>query len=253
MNVKKISIAAASVAAVAALAVGGSAIANAADSPTPTTSTTQSATPGTAAPADQGQGTGQRGPGAEGQQGGPQGGQHTAVTGDEAAKVTAAVTAKDSAVTVASVQKDADGSYDVFGTKAGAKVMFDVSADLATVTENAGRPGGGMDGGMRGPGGASQDTPVTGDEAAKVSAAVTAKDSTVTVASVRKDPDGSYDVLGTKAGANVMFDVSADLATITEHTGGPQGGPAGGPQGGQHGAPGASDSTQSAPSATASS
>lgn len=262
MNVKKISIAAASVAAVAALAVGGSAIANAADNPAPTTTSSQSATPGTGAPADQGQGTGQRGvPGANGQQsgqqggpqGGPQGGQHTAVTGDEAAKVTAAVTAKDSAVTVDSVQKDADGSYDVFGTKAGAKVMFDVSADLATVTENAGGPGGGMGGGKGGPGGASQDTPVTGDEATKVSAAVTAKDSTVTVASVRKDPDGSYDVLGTKAGANVMFDVSADLATITENAGGPQGGPAGGPQGGQHGAPGTSGSTQSAPSATASS
>ena len=66
--------------------------------------------------------------------------------------------------------------------------------------------------------------------------------------SVRKDPDGSYDVLGTKAGANVMFDVSADLATITEHTGGP-----GGMGGGKHGAPGAADSTQTAPSATSSS
>jgi len=70
--------------------------------------------------------------------------------------------------------------------------MFDVSADLATVTENTGGPGGGMGGGKGGPGGASQDTPVTGDEATKVSAAVTAKDSTVTVASVRKDPDGSF-------------------------------------------------------------
>ncbi|MFZ0531470.1 MAG: hypothetical protein WAL91_13150 [Propionicimonas sp.] len=59
---------------------------------------------------------------------------------------------------------------------------------------------------------------MTGDEAAKVSAAVTAKDSAVTVTSVRKDPDGSYDVLGTKSGANVMFDVSSDLATITQNT-----------------------------------
>jgi hypothetical protein len=59
---------------------------------------------------------------------------------------------------------------------------------------------------------------VTGDEATKAGAAVTAKDSAVTVTSVRKDPDGSYDVLGTKAGANVMFDVSADLATITQNS-----------------------------------
>ncbi|HET7723281.1 MAG TPA: hypothetical protein VFK68_01470 [Propionibacteriaceae bacterium] len=136
--------------------------------------------------------------------------QDTAVTGDEATKVSAAVTAKDSAVTVASVRKDPDGSYDVLGTKAGANVMFDVSADLATVTQAQG-------GGGKG-GGASSDTPVTGDEATKVSAAVTAKDSAVTVSSVRKDPDGSYDVLGSKAGANVFFDVSADLGTVTLHS-----------------------------------
>ncbi len=243
MNVKKISIAAASVAAVAALAIGGSAIANAADNPTPTTTSSATSTQGTADSSTTGtQGKGQRGgTGATGQQGS----QDTPVTGDEAAKVSAAVTAKDSTVTVTSVRKDPDGSYDVLGTKAGANVMFDVSADLATITENAGGPGGGKGGGM---GGASQDTPVTGDEAAKVSAAVTAKDSTVTVTSVRKDPDGSYDVLGTKAGANVMFDVSADLATITENAGGP-----GGMGGGKHGAPGAADSTQTAPSATSSS
>jgi hypothetical protein len=62
------------------------------------------------------------------------------------------------------------------------------------------------------------DTPVSGAEATKASAAVTAKDSAVTVTGVRKDPDGSYDVLGTKAGKPVLFDVSADLATITEDT-----------------------------------
>ena len=40
----------------------------------------------------------------------------------------------------------------------------------------------------------------------------------MTVTAVRKDPDGSYDVVGTKGGANVMFDVSADLATITQNS-----------------------------------
>ena len=86
----------------------------------------------------------------------------------------------------------------------------------------------------------------------------------MTVESVRKDPDGSYDVLGTKAGAPVMFDVSADLATITENAGGPGGpgghgpqgggkghGPQGGPQGqqGQHGQQGQAPSrTSTAPS-----
>jgi hypothetical protein len=69
--------------------------------------------------------------------------------------------------------------------------------------------------GNRGP---SADTAVTGDELAKVKAAMTAKDSSVTVTSVRKDPDGSYDVLGTKSGAEVFYDVSADLKTFTLNT-----------------------------------
>ena len=80
--------------------------------------------------------------------------------------------------------------------------------------------------------GVSADTVVTGDQAAKVTAAVKAKDSAVTITSVRKDPDGSYDALGTKAGASVMYDVSADLATITQSTGGH-----GGHGGGHGGAP----------------
>jgi hypothetical protein len=36
---------------------------------------------------------------------------------------------------------------------------------------------------------------------------------------VRKDPDGSYDVFGTKSGAPTEYDVSADLQTITESPG----------------------------------
>jgi hypothetical protein len=64
----------------------------------------------------------------------------------------------------------------------------------------------------------SSDTPVTGDELAKVTAAVKAKDSSVTVTSVRKDPDGSYDVFGSTSGSQVMYDVSADLGTITQNS-----------------------------------
>ena len=55
---------------------------------------------------------------------------HTEVTGDEATKVTKAVTTTDSAVTVQSVRKDPDGSYDVMGTKNGERVMVEVSAYL---------------------------------------------------------------------------------------------------------------------------
>ena len=226
MNIKKLGIGAASAAAIGIMVLGGASFANA-DETTPTTSSSASATAGAAqAKADR-----------------PAPHAHTDATADETAKVTAAVTAKDSTVTVTKVQKDPDGSFDALGTKDGAPVMVEVSADLATVEVRTGGPGG--PGGKGGPG-ASQDTPVTGDEATKVSAAVTAKDSAVTVDSVRKDPDGSYDVLGTKAGSPVMFDVSAELATITENVRPADGGK--GPRGG-HGPQGAQDGTQ-APTST---
>src|SRR3954447_25699782 len=93
-------------------------------------------------------------------------------------------------------------------------------ADAATATPSPSTSSSTAAGSGRG---GSADTAVTGDELAKVTVAVKAKDSTITVTSVRKDPDGSYDVLGTKAGANVMYDVSADLATVTQNAGGGHG------------------------------
>ena len=85
----------------------------------------------------------------------------------------------------------------------------------STTSSASGYSASGDHGGGRG---GSADTPVTGDEAARVTAAVKAKDSSVTVTSVRKDPDGSYDVFGTKSGNQVMFEVSKDLKTITQNT-----------------------------------
>ena len=217
MRRNTIALAAAALAAAGVVGVTGAALAAADDSTTPSPSASSSTAP--------------RGDAAPGRAGGSQ---DTAVTGSEADTVIAAVRAKDSAVTITTVRKDPDGSYDALGTKAGAPVFFDVSADLKTVTARAGGPGGGH-GGPGGPGG-SQDTAVTGSEADTVIAAVTAKDSAVTITTVRKDPDGSYDALGTKAGAPVFFDVSADLKTVTANTGGPGGGHRGGPDGA--GAPG---------------
>ena len=219
MSRNKTTVVAASLVAVAALAIGGATLANAS---TPAAATTGSANGSTAsgssgAEANQGQQGhtpgGQQGQASGGQPGQMPGGHnHTPVTGDELSKVTAAVKAKDSAVTVESVAKDEDGSYDVHGTKDGQRVMLEVSADLATITERAGRGGGGM--------GGSEDTVVTGAEATKVADAVKAKESGVTVESVRKDPDGSYDVLGTKDGQSVFYEVSADLSTISANAGG---------------------------------
>lgn len=115
-----------------------------------------------------------------------------------------------------------------------------------------GRGDAGAEGPQGRPGG-HQHTEVTGAELTKVKDAVTAKDSAVTVEKVLKDPDGSYDVLGTKSGQRVMVEASKDLATIEIRTGGPggHGGPggdggAGGPrgeQGRQATAPSASSST----------
>ena len=192
MSSNKMGLAVGAAVAAGALVFGGAALANAA-SGTSLTSAAYSSS-------DYGRGEGG-------------GSADTAVTGAEAAKVTAAVKAEDASVTVTSVRKDPDGSYDVLGTKSGSQVMYDVSADLKTISEGRG----GHRGGGHGRDG-SADTPVTGSEAAKVTAAVRAKDSSVTVTTVRKDPDGSYDVLGSKSGAQVMYDVSKDLKTITQNT-----------------------------------
>ena len=122
------------------------------------------------------------------------------------------------------MQKDPDGSYDVIGTKDNNPVMLEVSKDLKTIQTRTGGPGGGRDGGR----GGHAHTEVTGTELANVTAAVKAKDSAVTVQRVQKDPDGSYDVIGTKDNNPVMLEVSKDLKTIQTRTGGGPGGPGGG-------------------------
>ncbi|KRE56458.1 hypothetical protein [Phycicoccus sp. Soil748] len=233
MPSKSIVTAACGIAAATGIVIAAASLANASATNAPAASAGYALGYGQQGTAPQGGPQGDRGPG----------GNHTPVTGSELTKVTAAVKAKDSAVTVTSARKDEDGSYDVFGTKAGAPVRVEVSKDLKTVTVETGGPGGGRGhGGMGGGMGGSADTPVTGAELTKVTAAVKAKDSAVTVSSVRKDPDGSYDVLGTKAGAPVMLEVSKDLKTITTRTGGPGGH---GPDGDRPGLPGTQSGTQS--------
>ena len=164
MSPKKFGLAAAAIAAAGAVALGGSALANAAGSTGTNVSGYAATAPTSSGSADSsGQdGTGQNGTDAGGR--GPAAHAHTEVTGDEAAKVSAAVTAKDAGVTVAKVLKDPDGSYDVLGTKDGQPVHFEVSADLATVSQggpgaDGRRPGG--PGGKGRPGGATSGAPTT--------------------------------------------------------------------------------------------
>lgn len=137
----------------------------------------------------------------------------TPVTGTEADKVIAAVKAKYPTATVTTVRKDADGSYDALGTAAnGTRAFYDVSADLATVTAGGGR------GGTAGRGRGGAHTAATAAQTTAVKDAVRAKDATVTVTTVRKDADGSFDALGTDASGNkVSYDVSADYTTVTAH------------------------------------
>jgi hypothetical protein len=110
------------IAAVAALAFGGSAIANAADS---TTATTTTATATNAAPA-----------------GGQRAGEEL-VTGDLAAKLTAAAEAKlGSGATIDKVETDADGAaYEAHATKADGTrvtVLFDEDATVSSVEDGMG-------------------------------------------------------------------------------------------------------------------
>ena len=165
--------------------------------------------------------------------------EHAEVTGTERTKVEKAVTAKDSAVTVEHVGKGPDGAYHVRGSKAGEPVHVDVSSDLATVEVRTGGPGG------RGPGRPGHaHTAASAAETAQVKAAIAKKDSGVSIEQVRKDPDGSYDALGTKAGQRVHVEVSKDFATVQVRTGGPGRGERPGPR------PGGDASQTPAPSPT---
>ncbi len=127
MDAKKVGIAVAAAVTLGAGVIGGAAIAAASSGG----STETSGRMGYGAPPGEGPGRGFGAPH-----------QHTKVTGDELAEVTAAVKKKDSAVTVTQVMQDPDGSYDVFGKKDGQPVMLEVSKDLATVTERTAGPAG---------------------------------------------------------------------------------------------------------------
>ncbi|GAB3276450.1 hypothetical protein GCM10027449_15780 [Sinomonas notoginsengisoli] len=198
--------AAASAVAAAALIGGGAAVANAATTPNP------SATSGTSSAGAQ------------------LGGQHTAASADETAKVTAAVAAKDANAKVTQVEKDTDGSFDATATSNGSTVRYEVGADYQTVTadDHAGRGGG-------------QRTPLSSDELAKATAAIKAKDANATVEDSWKDADGSFDVVVTSGSTRTKYEVSADYTSATADSGFGQGG-------GRHGHDGTAPS--SAPSGT---
>ncbi|MDR0298144.1 MAG: hypothetical protein LBI11_05765 [Streptococcaceae bacterium] len=64
----------------------------------------------------------------------------------------------------------------------------------------------------------SNDKTITGTNADKATAAVTAKHSGFKVTLVQQDPDGSYDVHGTLNGSSVMYNVTTDFQVSTDNT-----------------------------------
>jgi len=74
---------------------------------------------------------------------------------------------------------EAQGVYDAGGAKDGQTVFFDVSADLETISENAGGPGGGPAGGRGGPNGDAPEA--TGDGGSTTSSDPTDADTTSSV------------------------------------------------------------------------
>lgn len=236
VNRTKLVTGAAALVSAGSLAFAGATLASADTTSAQNSGTTNASSPSTDGQNGQGDQSRQDGPNREGGQGARGGHEHTEVTGAAATKVGDAVKAKDSGITVESVRKDPDGSYDVMGTKDGKRVMVEVSADLKTVEVRQGGPG---DHG--GPGGARMNlTEVTGADATKVGNAVKVKDAGFTVQEVRKDAEGRFHVRGTKGGQPAMAHVSADLKTVEVRQGGPggHGGPGehhGGPRGDQDG------------------
>ena len=154
--------------------------------------------------------------------GAPQGGrpQQTEVTGDTAAKIKAAVLAKVPGATINRVEQDPQG-YHAHITKAdGTQATARVNAQFEVTSVDAGRGfGAGGPGGPGGPGGQRPDeTPLTGDNAAKAKAAALAKLPGATVVRVETDADGAaYEAHVTKADgspATVKFDKSFNVTSV---------------------------------------
>lgn len=156
----------------------------------------------------------------QGMRGGPGGRDHgpmgATATATELAKVTAAVVAKLPGSTVEHVMKAPDGTFHAHVVKKdGSHVHVTLSAAFAVTAVDTrmgpGRGGPGMAGGRHG-----QETPLTGDTAAKVKAAALAKLPGATVDRLETDADGGkYEAHVTKAdGTHAVVKVDASF-TVT--------------------------------------
>ena len=220
MSNTKIITAACGVVAAAGLIATGATLSNAATPAAQTGTGTYSNAFGSGAP------SGDRGHGSN----------DTPVTGTELAKVSAAVKAKDSAVTVTA---RAEGPRRLLrrvrhegGVAGHARGQQGPEDDHHWAWSRVRRPGA-----RRWQGHGMNDTPVTGTELSNVKAAVKAKDSAVTVTKRPQGPRRLLRRVRHEGGGPVMLEVSKDLKTITT-----------GPRGGGHGG-----GSQPAPSSSSSS
>ena len=204
MNKKTIGIIGAGAAA-AALTLGAVTMATAADE---NTASPNPAVSGSAVPGDGMHGMG--GPGAG----------ETPLTGTEAEKVTAAAQAEIPDGTVLRVETDSEGVYEAHVQKAdGTEVIVQVDADfnVTGVQEMMGR--GGMGGHHGGPG--MGETPLTGADAEKATAAAQAEFPGGTVLRVETDADGTYEAHVRKADGTeveVKMDKDFKVTSVEEHS-----------------------------------
>ena len=117
----------------------------------------------------------------------------TPLTGDDATKATAAAEAKVPGGTVIRVETDADGVYEAHVRKSdGTEVVVKMDKKFAVTSVDA-FTGGGRHGGGHGGGPGMGETPLTGDDATKATAAAEAKVPGGTVIRVETDSDGTYE------------------------------------------------------------
>ncbi len=144
--------------------------------------------------------------------------QQTEVTGDAAAKIKAAVLAKVPGATIDRVEQDAQGYHAHITKSDGTRATARVNAQFEVTSVDAGGGRGGP-AGQGGPGGQrSDETLLTGDNAAKAKAAALAKLPGSTVVRVETDADGGvYEAHVTKSDgspATVIFDKNFNVTAV---------------------------------------
>ncbi|MFC6160228.1 PepSY domain-containing protein [Kribbella jiaozuonensis] len=148
-------------------------------------------------------------------------GNETALTGDNLAKATAAAKAAVPGATVDRAETDADGAkYEVHMTKTdGSHVTVKLDASFKVTGTETGGPGGGGHGGGGGPHQANgiTETPLTGDNLAKATAAAKAAVPGATVEEATTDADGAkYEVHLKKAdGSEVTVKLDTNFKATT--------------------------------------